>query len=64
MTYELTREQLNMLRELRSNGCAVVILLPDELGTASRIKVQDAMILAGFEAIESLTNLDTLFGGE
>lgn len=50
----MTPEQAEMVRQLRSEGYAVIIWTPEELGTASVNRVQDRSIELGHEIIEDL----------
>jgi len=50
----LTNTQREVVEQLRSEGYAVIIWTPDELGNASAKDVQDRSIEHGHEVIESL----------
>ena len=53
---DLTKTELNMLRELRNRGYAVIIWTPDELKGANRTLVEDRSIELGHQIIEDLSN--------
>lgn len=47
----MEKYQLDVLKQLRKAGYAICIFNPDELNGADQIKVEDAMIAAGFDLI-------------
>ncbi len=53
---DLTKTELNMLRELRNRGYAVIIWTPDELKGVNPIRVEDRYIELGHQIIEDLSN--------
>ena len=53
---DLTEKELNMLRELRNRGYAVIIWTPDELKGANRSHVEDRSIELGYQIIDDLSN--------
>lgn len=52
MTEKLVHEQT--VRELRESGHAVIVWTPEELGEASRNRVEDRSIELGWDVIECL----------
>lgn len=59
MTYELTAEDLTLLRKLRDNGYAVVLFNPEELGCTDPIDVEDRLIERGWGVIKYYTAQET-----
>jgi hypothetical protein len=51
---EMTEEQMKAIRELRDSGYAVCIFNPEELRGAKPHKVEDELVSAGWEIIDSL----------
>lgn len=51
MTYELTTEDLTLLRKLRDNGYAVVLFHPKELEYTDPTDVEDRMTERGWDVI-------------
>lgn len=54
----MKENEIQMLRELRVRGYAVVVFTPDELEGASQDQVEDLMIQRGWDAIEDLKDPD------
>lgn len=55
MTYELTTEDLTLLRKLNNDGWAVVLFKPEELGDADPTEVESRMIERGWDVIADYT---------
>ena len=51
-TYDLTPEDIAVLRSLREKGCAVCVFLPDEMENSDPEQVEDAMCEGGWRQIE------------
>lgn len=51
---KMTPEQAKAIEDLRSEGFAVVVFYPQELGGADPDQVQDLMIERGWNAIDTL----------
>lgn len=54
---ELTEQDKNTLRQLRKNGCAVVVFLPHEIGEANPEDVEEKMCIAGWDEINVSGNV-------
>lgn len=52
MAYELTAEDLTLLRKLRNEGWAVVLFTPEELEDTAPTDVEDRMIERGWDVID------------
>lgn len=50
-TFELTKEDIDMMRSLRARGCAVCVFLPEEMENSDPDQVEDAMIEGGWRQI-------------
>lgn len=50
----MTEEHMKAIRELRDSGYAVCIFNPEELRGAKPHKVEDELVYAGFEIIDTL----------
>ena len=50
----MNQEQIEVIRQLRHEGHAVIIWTPEELGNASPERVEDRSIELGYEVIEAL----------
>jgi len=50
----MTTAQMDVIRELRNEGYAVIVWTPEELGDASAGRVQDSSIETGYQIIENL----------
>lgn len=51
MNSQLSPSQLTALQELASNGWAVIVWTPEELGNASAVEVEDRSIEIGHQII-------------
>jgi ATP-dependent Clp protease adapter protein ClpS len=49
--YELTEEELEVLRGLHNKGCAVCVFLPQEFDGVEQERIEDAMCEAGWGQI-------------
>lgn len=52
------RSVVDMLKELRNRGCAVVCFVPDELLGADPDHVEDRLVELGWEVIDALKTED------
>jgi hypothetical protein len=54
MVDDLNEEELEMIRNLRDRGFAIAVFTPEELGEVDPMRFEDAMVDAGWDAIEAL----------
>jgi hypothetical protein len=54
----MTDEQQRVIRELRNEGCAVIVWTPEELEGASAKHVQDRSIEVGWSIIDALKSVE------
>ena len=50
--FQLSQHHIEVLRDLRNNGCAVCVFLPHEMDEIDTQQVEDAMCEAGWRQIE------------
>lgn len=56
----LTQEQLEVIRQLRDEGYAVIVWTPEELGDADPSHVEDRSIELGHDVIDILQSHEEL----
>lgn len=51
---QITREHLDAINEMRDQGFAVIVWTPEEIGSASRDRIEERCIEFGNQVIEDL----------
>jgi hypothetical protein len=51
----MNEEEKKVIRQLRDKGFAVAIFTPEEVGDAGERRVEDAMVSAGWDYIDTVS---------